>query len=81
MNSTNFKGAVMPITQTLFSRKFYVLDSTSYKTKMNWNKLFISNLFYILLVLKGSESKIVRKRGVMDNLNDGLKVAGQMFGK
>lgn len=81
MNSTNFKGAVMPILSTLFSMKFNVLNSTSYETKMNWNKLFISILIYSSLVLKVSEAKIVRKRGVMDNLNDGLKVAGQMFGK
>ncbi|XP_065359761.1 uncharacterized protein LOC135953711 [Calliphora vicina] len=38
------------------------------------------SIIYGLLILKGNHAKIVKKRGVMDNLNDGLKVAGQMFG-
>ncbi|KAM7356670.1 uncharacterized protein ACRADG_002322 [Cochliomyia hominivorax] len=47
---------------------------------MNWNNQFLNGIIFILLILQGIQAKIVRKRGVMDNLNDGLKVAGQMFG-
>lgn len=48
---------------------------------MNWNKLLISFIIYTLLIINGNLAKNVQKRGVMDNLNDGLKIAGQMFGK
>ena len=48
---------------------------------MIWLKVFIVNVICCLLILKGNQAKILTKRGVMDNLNDGLKVAGQMFGK
>ncbi|XP_037815614.1 uncharacterized protein LOC119606253 [Lucilia sericata] len=47
---------------------------------MLWYKLLIIGLIYGLLMLPGNQAKIIKKRGVMDNLNDGLKVAGQMFG-
>lgn len=48
---------------------------------MIWFKVFIGSVICCLLILKGSQAKIITKRGIMDNLNDGLKVAGQMFGK
>lgn len=48
---------------------------------MNWHKLIMWSLIFGLLILKGIQAKIVKKRGVMDNFNDGLKVAGQMFGR
>lgn len=48
---------------------------------MLWYKVFIGIIIYGLFILKGNQAKIIKKRGVMDNLNDGLKVAGQMFGK
>ncbi|XP_046808182.1 uncharacterized protein LOC124420148 [Lucilia cuprina] len=47
---------------------------------MLWYKLLLSGLIYGLLILPGNQAKNIKKRGVMDNLNDGLKVAGQMFG-
>lgn len=47
---------------------------------MNWLKLNSLSIIYFVLLIKGSQTKHVQKRGVMDNLNDGLKMAGQMFG-
>lgn len=48
---------------------------------MKRNKLIFIFLLYIGLSIQGYTAKHVQKRGVMDNLNDGLKMAGQMFGK
>ncbi|XP_073837982.1 uncharacterized protein [Musca autumnalis] len=40
----------------------------------------LSLLVIVVLFLNDCSSKQIRKRGVMDNFNDGLKFAGQMFG-
>ncbi|XP_061394687.1 uncharacterized protein LOC133330239 [Musca vetustissima] len=48
---------------------------------MKFGKLVsLSLLVVAMLLFNGSDSKEIRKRGVMDNFNEGLKFAGQMFG-
>ncbi|XP_075161952.1 uncharacterized protein LOC142234667 [Haematobia irritans] len=37
-------------------------------------------ILWTILLLKGCNARQMEKRGVMDNLNEGLKFAGQMFG-